>query len=106
MNKAYTIREHFKLLDRTAITRESFEQIFHRTQERIQFTLHGWDGPKSRNGETRFGYVYRANVPGFEDCRYIRYGKELLYIDDDRLVENKATGEYSPTARWIVDIRR
>ena len=62
MMKAWQIRENFELIDRIAISRRTFEELFTHTKERIEFTFNGWDG-KSYNGESRVARVYRSNFP-------------------------------------------
>ena len=44
MMKAWQIRENFELIDRIAISRRTFEELFTHTKERIEFTFNGWDG--------------------------------------------------------------
>ena len=106
MTNAYTLRTHFFLEDyNTAITREDFEAFFTKTKEKVTFTFNGWDG-KSYDGESRNARVYRTNLPGFEAVRLIKVGKGLHYIDEERLVTEKATGEKHPEASWLVDIER
>ena len=42
MMKAWQIRENFELIDRIAISRRAFEELFTHTKERIEFTFkHG-----------------------------------------------------------------
>ena len=103
MKKAWRIREEFKLIDRIAISRATFDGTFTKTKERIEFTFNGWDG-KSYDGETRFAYIYRSNLPGYEECRFIKVGKGVHYIDTDHMVINKQTGEAHPAASWVVDV--
>ena len=106
MTNAYELRNHFFLEDyNTAIHRSDFERFFTRTKERITFTFGGWDG-KSYDGESRTAYVYRTSIPGFEDVRLIKVGKGLHYIEEDREVLEKATGEYHKRASWLVDVKR
>ena len=59
---------------------------------------------KSYNGESRVGRVYRSNLPGYEDCIFVKVGKALHYIDTEDQVVNKLTGEAHPTAGWLVDV--
>ena len=103
MMKAWQIRENFELIDRIAISRRAFEELFTHTKERIEFTFNGWDG-KSYNGESRVARVYRSNLPGYEDCIFVKVGKALHYIDTEDQVVNKLTGEAHPTAGWLVDV--
>lgn len=103
MKNIWTLREHFNLIDRIAITRSDFEANFHKTQERIEFTFNGWDG-KSYDGESRVARIYRSNLPGYEDCIFVKVGKALHYIDTEDQVINKQTGEAHPTAGWLVDV--
>jgi len=105
MKNTWNLREEFKLIDRIAITRETFESSFFKTKERITFTFNGWDG-KSYDGESRNAYVYRTNVPGYEDARFIKVGKGLHYIEDDHEVIEKATGIAHKAASWLVDVRK
>lgn len=103
MNKVWSMREHFRLIGKIAISKDTFEANFRKTNERITFTFNGWDG-KSYNGETRNAYVFRSNIPGYEDARFIKVGKSLHHIREDHMVEEKATGEYHKVASWFVDI--
>ena len=106
MTNAYELRNHFFLEDyNTAITREDFDRFFTRTKEKVTFTFNGWDG-KSYDGESRNARVYRTNLPGFEAVRLIKVGKGLHYIDEERQITEKATGEKHPEASWLVDIER
>lgn len=100
----YKLREHLNLTDaNTAITREDFESLFCKTAERITFTFNGWDG-KSYDGESRSAKVYRTDLEGYEDARFVKVGKHLHYIDEDSSVLEKATGEYHKEAEWLVDV--
>ena len=104
MKNIYSLRKEFNLREyNTAITREDFEQHFTKTREKVRFTFHGWDG-KSYDGESRSASVYRTDIEGYEDARFIKVGKGLHYIDEDSLVVEKATGEKHPEAEWLVDI--
>ena len=106
MTNAYTLRTHFFLEDyNTAILREDFERFFTKTKEKVTFTFNGWDG-KSYDGESRSSSVYRTSIPGFENVRLIKVGKGLHYIDEDRMVVEKATGESHPEASWLVDVKK
>ena len=106
MTNAYTLRTHFFLEDyNTAILREDFERFFTKTKEKFTFTFNGWDG-KSYDGESRSASVYRTSIPGFENVRLIKVGKGLHYIDEDRMVVEKATGESHPEASWLVDVKK
>ena len=106
MTNAYELRTHFFLEDyNTAILREDFERFFTKTKEKVTFTFNGWDG-KSYDGEIRTASVYRTSIPGFESVRLIKVGKGLHYIDEDRMVVEKATGESHPGASWLVDVKK
>ena len=106
MTNAYELRTHFFLEDyNTAILREDFERFFTKTKEKVTFTFNGWDG-KSYNGESRKASVYRTSIPGFESVRLIKVGQGLHYIDEDRMVVEKATGESHPEASWLVDVKK
>ena len=106
MTNAYTLRTHFFLEDyNTAILREDFERFFTKTKEKVTFTFNDWDG-KSYDGESRSASVYRTSIPGFENVRLIKVGKGLHYIDEDRMVVEKATGESHPEASWLVDVKK
>ena len=106
MMNAYTLRNHFFLEDyNTAITLEDFEAHFTKTKEKVTFTFNGWDG-KSYDGESRRATVYRTSIKGFEDVRLVKVGKGLHYIDEDRMVTEKATGESHPEASWLVNVKR
>ena len=93
MMKAWQIRENFELIDRIAISRRTFEELFTHTKER-----------KSYDGESRVARIYRSNLPGYEDCIFVKVGKALHYIDTEDQVINKQTGEAHPTAGWLVDV--
>lgn len=105
MKNAYELRAHFGTIGdwNTSISREEFEQLFHKTAEKVTFTFGGWDG-KSYDGESRSARVYRTDLEGCEDARFIKVGKGLHYIDEDSSVLEKATGEYHPEAEWLVDV--
>ena len=105
MMKAWQIRENFELIDRIAISRRTFEELFTHTKERIEFTFNGWDG-KSYDGESRSAKVYRTSLPGYENTRFVKVGKALCYIDEDSSILEKATGEYHKEAEWLVDVLR
>ena len=87
----------------TAITREDFEKHFTKTREKVCFTFGGWDG-KSYDYESRSASVYRTDIPGYEDVRFIKVGKHLHYIMEDEMRVEKATGEAHPEASWLVDV--
>ena len=106
MKNAYELRTHFFLEDyNTEITREDFDHLFTKTKEKVTFTFNGWDG-KSYDGESRRATVYRTSIKGFEDVRLVKVGKGLHYIDEDRMVTEKATGESHPEASWLVNVKR
>lgn len=100
----YALRNHFKLREyQTAITRDDFEADFKAAKEKVTFTFGGWDG-KSYDGESRTARVYRTDIKGYEDARFIKVGKGLHYIEEDRQVLEKATREIHPSAGWLVDV--
>ncbi len=102
----YALRNSFELGNfNTTITRAAFEAHFRRTGEKVRFTFNGWDG-KSYGGESRTARVLRTDIPGYEDLRLVKVGKHLHYIEEDRTVLEKATGEYHPAAGWLVDVER
>ena len=104
MKNIYRLRDEFTLREyNTAITREDFEKHFTKTREKVRFTFHGWDG-KSYDGESRNASVYRTDIEGYEDVRFVKVGKGLHYIDEDSLMLEKATGEEHPEASWLVDV--
>ena len=119
---AYAMRNSLELRNfNTTITRAEFEAHFTKTRESIRFTFNGWDGKsydgesrnakvywdgKSYDGESRNAKVYRTNLPGFEAVRLIKVGKGLHYINEERQITEKATGEKHPEASWLVDIER
>ena len=53
MKNAYELRAHFGTIGdwNTSISRKDFEQLFHKTAEKVTFTFGGWDG-KSYDGES------------------------------------------------------
>ena len=106
MTNAYTMRNELNLRNyNTSITREDFEANFTKTKESIRFTFNGWDG-KSYDGESRSARVYRTSLPGYEEVRLIKVGKHLCYIDEERSILEKATGESHPEAEWLVEVER
>jgi len=107
MTNAYEMRTHFGTIGDwdTSISREEFEELFTRTNEKVTFTFGGWDG-KSYDGESRTARVYRTSYKGFEDIRFIKVGKHLHYIDEERTMIEKATGKAHPEASWLIDVRR
>ncbi len=106
MTNIYTLRNHFELhKSGTAITRANFEDHFKVTKEKVTFTFNGWDG-KSYDGESRTTRVYRTDIKGYEDARFIKIGKGLHYIDEESRVLERATGEYHAAASWLVDVLR
>ena len=106
MKNISELRRHFELQEyNTAITKEDFQANFHATKEKVTVTFNGWDG-KSYHGESRTGRVYRTELKGYEDARFIKVGKGLHCIDEGSAVLEKATGEYHPEAKWVVDVLR
>lgn len=104
MKNIYQLRNEFELKEHnTAITRADFEARFKKTRESICFTFNGWDG-KSYDGESRNANVYRTDIPGYEEVRFIKVGKHLCYIDEERNILEKATGEYHKEAQWLVEV--
>jgi hypothetical protein len=103
MKHPWTSREQFELIDRIAINRTTFEAHFTKTKERIEFSFNGWDG-KSYNGETRCAYIYRTDIPGYEDARFIKIGKGVHYVEEDEDVLEKATGLTHKGVGWLVDV--
>ena len=53
MMKAWQIRENFELIDRIAISRRAFEELFTHTKERIEFTFNGWVLQRRKPGGPR-----------------------------------------------------
>ena len=99
MKNLYQMRNAFSLREyNTAITRADFEAHFTKTRESIRFTFNGWDG------ESRKATVYRTDIEGYEDARFVKVGKHLHYIDEDSSILEKATGEYHKEAEWLVDV--
>ena len=106
MKNTYTLRNHLNLIDyNTAITREDFEAHFTKTREKVRFTFNGWDG-KSYDGESRNATVYHTSIAGFETERFIKVGNHLCYIDDERSILEKASGESHPEAEWLVEVKK
>ncbi len=103
---AYEIRNHLDLQTwNTEITRAEYEAHFHKTKEKVIFTFAGWDG-KSYDGESRSAVVYRTDIEGFENFKFVKVGKHLHFINENHSVVEKATGESHHTACWIVDVQR
>ncbi|MBO6182680.1 MAG: hypothetical protein SPL86_00115 [Succiniclasticum sp.] len=106
MRYGFALRQHFELGNfATTISRRTFEANFTKTKEKVVFTFNGWDG-KSYNGESRRASVYRTNIEGFENIRFVKVGKGLHYIVEAKTVVEKATGESHPAASWLVDVER
>ena len=104
MTNIYALRNHFELREyQTAITRADFEAHFKATKEKMTFTFGGWDG-ESYDGESRTARVYRTDIKGYEDARFIKVGKGFHYIEEDRQVLEKATGATHPSAGWLVEV--
>ena len=104
MKNTYLLRYEFALrVYNTAITREDFEKHFNRTREKVRFTFGGWDG-KSYDNESRSASVFRTDVPGYEDARFVKVGPHLHFIMEDEMRIEKATGEAHPEASWLVDV--
>ena len=105
MKNAYQMRNEFILHEyNTAITREDVEKHFTKTKDKVRFTFYGWDS-KSYDGESRNASVYRTDIEGYEDVRFIKVGKGLHYIDEDEMRIEKATGEAHPEASWLVNVQ-
>lgn len=62
MKNAYELRAHFGTIGdwNTSISREEFEQLFHKTAEKVTFTFGGWDG-KSHPSANWLVDVRKAN---------------------------------------------
>ena len=54
--------------------------------------------------ESRNAKVFRTDIKGFENIRFIKVGKSLCYIYEESLVIEKATGEKHPEAEWFIDV--
>jgi len=101
-----SIREHLDTINYECdITKEDYERLFYRTDERVEFTFQGWDG-KSYDGETRTARVIRTNIEGFESVRFIKVGKGLHYVREDTAILEKATGLTHKTVGWLVNVAR
>lgn len=106
MMNVYEMRNRFELKEcNMAISREDFEKFFNKTKESVCFTFNGWDG-KSYDGETCNAKVYKTDVNGFENVRFVKVGKALCFIDEEHDALEKATGEYHKAAEWLVDVLR
>ena len=106
MINPYRMRSEFNLRDyNTAITREDLEKHFTKTRKKARFTFNGWDGA-SYHGESRNASVYRTDIKGYEDARFVKVGKGLYYIAEDSLVREEPTGESHPVASWLVNVLR
>ena len=75
------------------------------SEDKVRFTFNGWDG-RSYDGESRSAGVYRTDIEGYTDARFVKVGKHLCYIDEESLVTEKATGEKHPEAEWLVKVLR
>ena len=56
--------------------------------------------------ESRNASVYRTDFAGYEDARFIKVGNHLCYIDEERSILEKATGESHPEAEWLVEVKK
>ena len=59
-----------------------------------------------RNSLELRNYTTTITRAEFEAVRLIKVGKGLHYIDEERQITEKATGEKHPEANWLVDIER
>lgn len=107
MRNIYEMRNEFTLREyNTAIIRADFEANFIKTKERIRFTFQRLGWKKLRWRKPQQPAVYRTCIKGYEKARFIKVGKGLHYIDEDRSILEKATGEYHKEASWLVDVLR
>ncbi|MBQ3268352.1 MAG: hypothetical protein IJH09_00365 [Clostridia bacterium] len=103
--EALAERLHFDRDWDIEISRADFDALFTKTDERITFTFHGWDG-KSYDGESRTARVLRTSLPCYEDCAFIKVGKGVHMIDTEDQVVEKATGLSHPTCDWVTNVGR
>ena len=103
----YELRHCFNLIgeNHTAISKADFEANFTKTAESIEFTFGGWDG-KSYGGETRRARILRTSVPGFEDAKFIKFGKGIHMVLENITYLEVATGISHPTVGWVLDVTR
>lgn len=87
----------------SAISRADFEKHFRKTSEKVIFTFNGWDG-RSYDGESRSARVYRTDIPGWENARFVKVGTHVHCIDEEQDVKEKATGRFHKTTKWAVDV--
>ena len=88
-----------------SISRETFEELFTKTNETVEFTFNGWDG-KSYDGESRKAKVLRCKLAGYEGFRFIKVGKGVHMVDENEMVVEKATGIAHYTVVWAIDVDR
>lgn len=110
MKRMFDFRENFKTQGKmqkqgTEISREDFEKHFKKTKEKITFTFGGWDG-KSYEGQTRTGCIYRTDIEGYEDAKFIKVGKGVHFVDDNYDVLETATGKTHKGTWWALDVAR
>lgn len=89
----------------TEISREDFERLFTKTRERLEFTFNGWDG-KSYNGETRTALIFRTNLPGCENNRFVKVGRSVHMVLEDSAVIEKSTRIAHKGVMWMIDVVR
>lgn len=101
----YTVSDLRNILEMDTCTcyirNKVFKDNFYKTNEKIEFTFNGWDG-KSYDGETRKAYILKTNLEGFEDCEFVKVGKNLHIINRNRQVIEKSTGIPHATVAWVV----
>ena len=88
-----------------SISKETYEELFTKTNEGIEFTFQGWDG-KSYDGESRKAKVLRCKLAGYEGFRFIKVGKSVHMVEEDTMVVEKATGILHNTVSWVTEVDR
>lgn len=104
-NVFFKLRSNLHVIDGIEINRWEFDAKFAKTREKASFSFNGWDG-KSYDGESRSAYVYRTNIEGFEDLRFVKVGKAIHLVDEDDMVLEKSAGKMNHAVDWLVDVKR
>jgi len=103
MKTIYDYRNNLNLINGCEISKQDFEKLFNKTNEKIRFTFNGWDG-KSYDGESRTARVLKANIKDLEDTKFVKVGKSIHYVGESMILD-KTTGNINPDANWFVDVK-
>ena len=88
-----------------SISRETFEELFTKTNESVEFTFNGWDG-KSYDGESRKAKVLRCKLASYEGFRFVKVGKGVHMVNEDCWVVEKETDTPHYGVDWAIDVDR